>query len=322
MSRYDKRGNHPPRCPQLTKDAHKDGAMTAEARTGFVYILICLANGKAYVGQTVRRPDVRWAGHIRCAFKHKDNRPLYRAMRKYGLKNFVADVIWCGLESKLNAAEIHYVRLFKTFIDTGWGYNLTTGGGVCKDSAATRKRKSIAIRKYFEEHPEECVAISRRQKKFYAKPAERLRLSEMKLEDWKLPDARKRHACTPKMEKVRVAKITATLRTPSSKKRQSKAQIAAWKVAGRRERNSRAMKAAHAAHPEIRKAAAASVRGTHPHTKAGKKALSKIVTAQWASEEGRQKKLEGLRRGAQRRWARVRAERLALLNAASKEALQ
>ena len=114
-------------------------------RIGRIYVIHNLVNDKEYVGQTVRKPEIRWAGHIKDA-ERGDRRPLYCAIRKYGLSNFSAEVIWVGPESKLNAAEKRYVRRRRSFIDTGWGYNLTTGGGHYKLSVQTRKKIAKATR--------------------------------------------------------------------------------------------------------------------------------------------------------------------------------
>ena len=123
--------------------------MKTQERTGHIYVLHNLVNGKEYVGQTINKPECRWAGHIKTAFMCNDQRPLYRAIRKYSLKNFTAQVIWSGPESKLNAAEKRFVRRRRTFIDTGWGYNLTTGGGQYRLSLQSRRKIAEASRRQF-----------------------------------------------------------------------------------------------------------------------------------------------------------------------------
>lgn len=121
-------------------------------RQGWVYVLHNLANDCEYVGQTVRGVDIRWAEHIKAAFRDNVQKPLYRAMRKskreYGKLNFTVGVVWTGIESRLNAAEIRTIRQRKTFIDTGWGYNLTTGGGQFKMSKRSirKLRKALKLR--------------------------------------------------------------------------------------------------------------------------------------------------------------------------------
>ena len=133
-------------------------------RIGFIYIIICLVNGKGYVGQTIKHcAEIRWMQHVKAAFCEMNQRPLYRAMRLYKLKNFIAEVIWTGPESKLNTMERKFIRERNTFIDSGAGYNLTTGGDHYKLSKAA------------------CRAISKRMKKTMADPVERERVRQSTL---------------------------------------------------------------------------------------------------------------------------------------------
>lgn len=136
-------------------------------RQGEIYVIHNLLNDKEYSGQTVRGYLVRLKGHIKCMLKG-DQRPLYKAMRKcwrkYGdLRGFTIKVPWVGPESKLNAAEKRTIRQRKTFIDTGWGYNLTTGGDHVKLSKATIKKIRVStLRNFANEkfHAQFVAAIS------------------------------------------------------------------------------------------------------------------------------------------------------------------
>jgi group I intron endonuclease len=255
-------------------------------RVGYIYTLINLLNGKEYVGQTVRGTLNRLKQHVYEAFGKKTNTPLYRAMRRDGMANFKVAELWRGPESKLNAAEKRFIRQRKTFINLGFGYNLTTGGGQFKMSLATRKK------------------ISRLRKKFFKDPVNLKQLSEIQLADWALPGAKERRKRTPVVEKMRRDNVAAALNRSRSRLRQSKAQLKSYASDGSRaKRLSDSLKAFNKAHPEARKEVGKLLRGTHPHSKNVKRILSECAAAQWASEEGRARKLEGLRRGAQRRWA-------------------
>jgi group I intron endonuclease len=130
-----------------------------ENRGGFVYLLICVVNGKGYVGQTVKQPERRWAEHVAAALRG-DRRPLYAAMRKYGFKNFNASILWHGSEVDLNAAEIRFVRKCKTFIDGGWGYNLTTGGRCFRLARRSIRKIRRSLIRFYKEHPERRLVIS------------------------------------------------------------------------------------------------------------------------------------------------------------------
>lgn len=136
-------------------------------RIGFIYVIHNLVNDKEYVGQTIKNPAVaRLMDHIYTAFTTKLNRPLYCAMRKYGLKNFTFEILWVGPESQLNAAEKRFVRSRKTFIDTGWGYNLTTGGGQFRMSKRSILKLRTSLLKYYED-PQARARLSSIQRKYH-----------------------------------------------------------------------------------------------------------------------------------------------------------
>lgn len=111
-----------------------------------------------YVGQTVQKFKKRIAGHKRQAFKSKSQLPLHRAMRKYGIDNFIFEIIEeCDSIESLNAAEAMWILKLDTFGDSG--YNCTTGGEGFIVSEETKKKISISKTgsKLSEEH---CRAIS------------------------------------------------------------------------------------------------------------------------------------------------------------------
>jgi group I intron endonuclease len=259
-------------------------------RRGCIYLLLCLVNGKCYVGQTVRNPELRWAEHIWDAYVKRDRRPLYCAIRKYGLKNFTAQVVYQCVESKLNAAERRFVRLHRSYIANSGGYNLTTGGGQFKMSPAT------------------CRKLHRWAKRFYNLPENRLKLSRMQAAAWAWPGARESRKFTPEQAARRDINVTKALRRPSVGRRLSAAQTIAWaNDPNRRARQSRKLKAAHRRDPSARKRVGMMNRG-RKHSKRAKRALSKAAKAQWADPVLRAAMLESLRRGAAKRWAR-KAER-------------
>ena len=160
--------------------------MERKITKGCIYLLTNLVNGKHYVGQhknieTVHR---RWNSHIVTALDKDCRYLLHRAIRKYGLKNFSAEVIWCGLANfeKLNTKEIFYVKKYHSFVDdsNGGGYNLTTGGEQGKAmSKAGRQKMSKAKKEYFSK-PGMREANSERRKAYYiANPEARERSREV-----------------------------------------------------------------------------------------------------------------------------------------------
>jgi len=98
---------------------------------GLIYKIVNKLNSKVYIGKTSRALKRRWREHIRRA-KDKVPLPLYRAMNKYGLDNFVIKIIkYCKNSKDLNEKEIELIEKYKSFIGKyghKYGYNLTPGG--------------------------------------------------------------------------------------------------------------------------------------------------------------------------------------------------
>lgn len=273
-------------------------------RIGYVYLLYCLVNGKGYVGQTVRVPERRWYYHIKAAFVDNDQRPLYRAMRKYGLKNFTAQVIWTGPESKLNAAEKRYVRQCGTFIDTGWGYNLTTGGDAYKWSRAARRRLSHSIRATFVDG-KRAKRMSQRMKAYCVEhPEYATALSVMMTNDWKKPGAVAKRQLSKVSLKLRNEKVAAAFKTKKTKTKHALAVQASYdNDPTRRVRLSASLKAANKRDPSLVERRAASIRG-RKRTPAQIKHIVRANVRSWNDEESRARRIAAMRIGAQRRWAR------------------
>ena len=62
---------------------------------GYIYKITNQINGKVYIGQTSKiDPTKRWNEHRHAVIDpDQRERPLYRAMRKYGIDNFKFEVI-------------------------------------------------------------------------------------------------------------------------------------------------------------------------------------------------------------------------------------
>ena len=115
--------------------------------------IYCLTSpsGKKYVGQCVKQLSSgkkwgyiqRWKDHIRDANTKNYCRQLNNAINKYGSENFTIEVIKeCNIY-ELNYYEEHYIKLYNTLSPNG--YNLTSGGSICRQSEETQilKRKSM-----------------------------------------------------------------------------------------------------------------------------------------------------------------------------------
>ena len=105
---------------------------------GIIYGWCNIKNEKWYIGQTVDE-EGRFKRHIYNAINKKDNTHFHRAIRKYGLENFV----YCILEENilrdnLNMKEQEWIEYYDSFHS---GYNLTLGGGGIKGKSSGMKGK-------------------------------------------------------------------------------------------------------------------------------------------------------------------------------------
>ncbi|HEY5268241.1 MAG TPA: GIY-YIG nuclease family protein [Candidatus Saccharimonadales bacterium] len=114
------------------------------------YKITNLVNKKVYIGKT-NRPHSRWIEHTTRAFKNNTNYPLHHAIRKYGRKNFVFEIIAISeSEKQINICETLYIKMYKSNInvyDKSFGYNFTDGGdGISgwKHTYETRKKMSLS----------------------------------------------------------------------------------------------------------------------------------------------------------------------------------
>ena len=90
----------------------------------YIYQIVNQINGKRYVGKTEFSIEKRFKEHCRDAFKeNNEKRPLYIAMRKYGIENF--NIYLIEETDILEEREIFWIEFFGSF---KWGYNATKGG--------------------------------------------------------------------------------------------------------------------------------------------------------------------------------------------------
>ena len=92
---------------------------------GIIYGWYNTKSEKWYIGQTIDE-EGRFKRHIYNAINKKDNTHFHRAIRKYGLENFV----YCILEENvlvenLNMREIWWIEYYDSYYN---GYNMTLGG--------------------------------------------------------------------------------------------------------------------------------------------------------------------------------------------------
>lgn len=60
---------------------------------GTIYCITNKINNKMYIGQTARMLQERWKDHLESSRDLNNHRPLYLAMRKYGIENFSLTIL-------------------------------------------------------------------------------------------------------------------------------------------------------------------------------------------------------------------------------------
>lgn len=96
--------------------------------TGVIYKITNKINEKCYIGQTRQNVNDRWLTHKRASTTNINeyNMCIKRAFRKYGIENFIFEIIEECDESLLNEREIYWISYYDSFRK---GYNSTLGGG-------------------------------------------------------------------------------------------------------------------------------------------------------------------------------------------------
>lgn len=94
--------------------------------TGYIYKITNLINQKAYVGKTINSIEERWKEHKKEAMRQRaENRPLYKALNKYGVENFSVELVEEVDVKNLSEREIYWIGYYHTYTE---GYNATLGG--------------------------------------------------------------------------------------------------------------------------------------------------------------------------------------------------
>lgn len=92
---------------------------------GYIYKITNKINSKSYIGKTESTIEKRFQEHCQEAFKERSKeRPLYRAMRKYGIDNFEISLI--EETDDTEEREKYWIQKYGTYGSNG--YNATLGG--------------------------------------------------------------------------------------------------------------------------------------------------------------------------------------------------
>lgn len=92
-----------------------------------IYKITNKINNKCYIGQSTRIQD-RWKEHS-SNYEHKRHPelPLYKAMEKYGIKNFSFMVLQECQKEELDEKEKYWIKYFNSTLQDH-GYNIRSGG--------------------------------------------------------------------------------------------------------------------------------------------------------------------------------------------------
>ena len=108
---------------------------------GFIYKITNTINGMIYIGQTIQTLEDRWRQH-----RKKSSTCLYlkRGFEKYGIDNFIFEMICSCNNEELDKLEIHYMNEFNSIVPNG--YNLREGGNSGRHNEETKKKISEALK--------------------------------------------------------------------------------------------------------------------------------------------------------------------------------
>lgn len=142
-------------------------------------------NGKVYIGltkQTLEGRAKNGQGYTECP-------KFYKAIKKYGWKNFLHEVLATDLTvEEAKAKEIEYIALYRSN-EQPYGYNISPGGDMTSSSGETREKISSSAKERWQDqgYREKAVAsmqgkergeearknISKAQKARFSNPRER-----------------------------------------------------------------------------------------------------------------------------------------------------
>ena len=90
----------------------------------YIYQIVNDVNNKVYIGKTEFSIEKRFKEHCSDAFRERnEKRPLYAAMRKYGIEHFHIELI--EETDNPEEREIYWIEEKQSFKN---GYNATLGG--------------------------------------------------------------------------------------------------------------------------------------------------------------------------------------------------
>lgn len=93
---------------------------------GIIYCITNTINQKKYIGKSFSTIEKRFKEHLSDSNKKRcNNRPLYKAISKYGKEYFTIELLGTFPEKELIAKEMEFIQKYDTYKK---GYNATLGG--------------------------------------------------------------------------------------------------------------------------------------------------------------------------------------------------
>jgi group I intron endonuclease len=113
---------------QETVDLNNLFSEQEEKIDGKIYRIVNLITEMVYIGQTIKRIDQRWHGHIYNSQKDNPRLYLHKSIKKYGVENFIIEQIdFADNIDTLNQKEIDWIIKEDCIVPNG--YNMKGGGG-------------------------------------------------------------------------------------------------------------------------------------------------------------------------------------------------
>jgi len=101
--------------------------MLTDTKFFYLYKITNVLDGKVYIGQTVHI-ETRWKEHQWAARQNEPSQYVHRAIKKYGIENFVFEVVaTCISLDSVNVIEQILIQQYNSH-DNNYGYNVAMGG--------------------------------------------------------------------------------------------------------------------------------------------------------------------------------------------------
>lgn len=134
-----------------------------------IYKITNRINNKCYIGQTTHTLCYRFCnkfiGHYTFAYDFLNEKPLYRAYRKYGKENFDIEILENNINDKdiLNSREEYWTDYYNSLSPVG--YNLIKGKYVCLSEETKQKISNSLKGKFHSIETKQKISKSNKGKK-------------------------------------------------------------------------------------------------------------------------------------------------------------